>query len=157
MKNESGTYETRLRELALRHGVRYEVLPDMQVVDGQVVRVGFDVQLYGLHEHPEGVTPGCPECARVYAALREIAAWILPTEERPSRYEIEGFDRALHLAPDLTDRDEVRLEVKVLHRRDFFAPIDRCEKRCLAEMKQKLARLGVREGARRPRPPGPSR
>ncbi len=40
--------------------------------------------------------------------------------------------------------------MRIVHRHDPFAPIDRCEERCLNEMKQKLGRLGVREGRRRP-------
>jgi len=39
--------------------------------------------------------------------------------------------------------------VRILHRHDYFAPIDKCEERCLSDMKQKLRRLGVREGGRR--------
>ncbi len=140
--------EAHLRELAARHRVRYEVHPETQVVEHQLARVGFDLQLYGLHEHPEHVMPGCPECTKAYAALREIAQWILPTELRPSRYEIEGYHPELRAAPDLKARDEVRLEVAIVHRHDFFAPIDKCEERCLSEMKQKLRRLGVREGRR---------
>ncbi len=140
--------EAHLRDLVARHGARYEVRPEKESVDHHVAPVGFDLQLYGLHEHPEGVMPGCPECEEVYEALHEIAQWILPTEQRPSRYEIEGFDQALHAAPDIKDRDEVRLEVKIVHRHDYFAPIDPCEQRCLGEMKQKLQRLGMREGKR---------
>lgn len=144
----SGEQEAHLRELAHRHSVRFEVLPESQVYEHRIVRVGFDLQLYGLHVHPDGVMPGCSECVDVYSALQQIAEWILPTEERASGYEIEGFDRALHMAPDVKDRDEVRLEVKIVHRHDFFAPIDDCEKQCLSEMKEKLRRLGVREGRR---------
>jgi hypothetical protein len=142
--------EAHLRKLAARHGARYEVLPETQVIDDRRVRVGFDLQLYGLHEHPKAAMPGCAECSKVYAALCEIAEWILPKEQRPSRYEIQEPDRALHVAPDLKDRDEVRPEVKILHRHNFFAPIDKCEERCLSEMKEKLRRLGIREGTRRP-------
>ena len=140
--------EAHLRELVVRHAARYEVRPEKESVGDHVAPVGFDLQLYGLHEHPGGIMPGCPECTKVYAALHEIARWILPAEERPSRYEIEEFDHALHAAPDLKDRDEVRLEVKIVHRHDFFAPVDPCEERCLSEMKQKLHRLGMREGKR---------
>jgi hypothetical protein len=139
-----------LREVALRHGARYEVLPEMDVVDHRLVRVGFRLMLWGLHEHPQGVQPGCDECVKVYRDLERVAEWIMPKEERPSRYEIEAFDRGLHAAPDLKDRDEVRLEVKILHRHDAFSPIDACEERCLKEMKENLGKLGVREGTRRP-------
>jgi hypothetical protein len=120
------------------------------VREHEILRVGFDLQFYGVHEHPKGVTPGCQECVKVYSAMHQIAEWVLPTEYRPSRYEIEGYDRSLHVAPDLKNRDEVLLKVKIVHRHEYFEPIDKCEERCLSEMKQKLARLGVREGCYRP-------
>lgn len=142
---------TTLREIALRHGVRYEVSPEMNVVDHQIIKVGFDLKLWGLHAYPEGFMSGCRECERVYQDLRKIADWILPKDERPSRYEVEGFDSTLHEAPDFKDRDEVLLEVKILHRHDAFSPIDACEERCLKEMRENLAKLGVGEGTRRPR------
>ncbi|MBI5548454.1 MAG: hypothetical protein HY901_31615 [Deltaproteobacteria bacterium] len=147
---ETQEHVSHLRELALRHGARFEVLPETHVLDHKFVKVGFELQLWGLHEHPKGVTPGCHECVRVYAALKEIAEWVLPKEERPSRYEIRPFEPALHVAPDLKDRDEVLLEIKIVHRHDFFSPIDKCEERCLSEMRQKLGQLGMREGQRRP-------
>ena len=149
LENRTEDHAAHLRQLAARHGARFEVLPEMQVVNHGVIKVGFELQLWGLHEHPKGVMPGCQECVKTYAALKEIAAWILPKEERPSWYEIQGFDRALHMDPDVKDRDEVLLEVKILHRHDFFAPIDACEERCLREMRQRLGRLGMREGMRR--------
>lgn len=145
-----GSELPQLRRIASRHGVRYEVLPEMDLVDHQLVKVGFRLDLWGLHLHPKGVAPGCPECRAVYDELEKIAEWILPGDERPSRYEIEPFDRALHAAPGLKDRDEVLVEVKILHRHDAFAPIDACEERCLKEMKERLALLDVIEGPRRP-------
>jgi hypothetical protein len=141
-----------LRAVAARHGARYEVLPEMDVVDHRLAKVGFRLLLWGLHEHPRGVQPGCAECVQVYRDLAQIAEWIVPKEDRPSRYEIEPFDRGLHAAPDLKDRDEVRLEVKILHRHDWSAPIDPCEERCLADMRRNLRALGISEGPRRPRP-----
>jgi hypothetical protein len=147
--------EARLRDLAARIGARYEVFPDTEVVDHQIVRVGFELQLYALHEHEHerGAQIVGPECFKAYDELREIAEWIMPTASRPSRYEIEDFDRALHAEPGTSELGEIRLTVKILHRRDFFAPIDACEETCLEEMKEKLARLGVREGLRRAEQP----
>jgi hypothetical protein len=46
------------------------------------------------------------------------------------------------MAPDVKDRDEVLLEIKILHRHDFFATIDECEERCLREMRRRLGRFG---------------
>lgn len=104
--------------------------------------------MYGTHDHRETrLTPGCERCVQTFADLREIAEWIMPQEERPSRYEIEPFDRALRLSPTRKLRGEVVLTMKIVHRRDFFQPIDDCEQRCLGEMKRKLAELGAHPGS----------
>lgn len=147
--DRSLTGETTVPDLVRRHAVRFEVYPDEEIGDGgQRVRVGFRIQLWGLHEHPEGVLPGCEACQSVYENLRTIAEATLPTDQRKSRYEIEPFDSALYSAPERRDRDEVLLEVRVLHRHETFAPIDPCEERCLGDIRRRLGELGVREGPR---------
>ena len=75
----------------------------------------------------------------------------MPGEEgRASRFEVEGFDRAWHVAPkQRRARNEVVLVVKILHRRDVNRPVDECEQRCLKEMRARLAGLGIGEGVYR--------
>ncbi|MHB8420450.1 MAG: hypothetical protein ACYDCL_20445 [Myxococcales bacterium] len=146
--DETWSRKGQLRTLARRHAVRYEVLRELQPIGGALTPVGFDLRLWGLHEHPQGTMPGCPECVKVYAALKEIATWTLPEERRPSWYQIQPFDATLRVSPENRQRDEVLLEVQILHRHEFLSPIDSCEERCLAEMREKLAELGVPEGRR---------
>ncbi len=137
----------RLRNVVDRHSVRYEVWPAEELVNGKVVKVGFELQLYGTHEHGETrLTPGCERCVQTFQDLREIADWIMPKEERASRYEVEPYHSALSLSPTRGLRAEVVLTVKIVHRHGFFQPIDDCEQRCLAEMRTKLVELGVRQG-----------
>lgn len=137
----------RLRELAQAHQVCYEVWPELLMVKGQKVKVGYDLELYGVHDHPEEqIVPGCPHCQHTYLILRQIAGWILPTEARPSRYEIEPFDHAVHQTPKRGFQAEVVLCLKILHRHGFDQPIDECEERCLKEMREKLASIGVAQG-----------
>lgn len=136
-----------LRELVNRHRVYYEVWPENLALNEKTVKVGFDLQLNGVHEHAEGgILPGCHHCQQVYDDLRRIAEWIMPKEERPSAYEIEPFDRSLHQVPRHGLRLEVALTMKILHRHNFDQPVDACEERCLKEMRGKLADLGVKEG-----------
>ena len=138
---------SRLRELAQAHCVRYEVWPELLMAHGQMVKVGYDLELCGVHDHgEEQVVAGCPHCQHTYAVLRQIAEWILPADKRPSWYDIEPFDHALHEAPLRKFRPEVVLSVKILHRHGFDAPIDECEQRCLKEMRGKLESIGVAEG-----------
>ena len=140
----------RLRQIAERHQVCYEIWPERSVAGGQKVIIGFELQLCGTNSHVATKcgqpVPGCKYCSETYEDLRQIAEWILPTEERPSRYDISAFDRALHIAPRQRHaRSEVVLTVHILHRSDFNRDVDDCESRCLKEMRQSLSQLGIRQ------------
>lgn len=140
-----------LRDIARRHQVCYEVWPERSVAEGRKIQIGFELQLCGANTHTsnDGLdhpVPGCAHCVSTYGELRQIAEWILPREERPSRYEIGAFDRALHIAPrQRHSRAEVVLTVHILHRSDFNREVDDCENRCLKEMRQRLLQLGIRQ------------
>lgn len=140
-----------LRQIAERHQVCYEVCPEWSMSEGRKISIGFELDLCGINEHAtenaeSHPVPGCPHCSRTYEELREIAEWILPREERPSRYEIQPFDRALHLAPAKRHRRrEVVVTIVIMHRSDFNRPVDDCENLCLKEMRQRLAQLGIRQ------------
>ena len=142
----------KLRDLVQKHAVCYEVWPEWSLDRGKRVKVGFEIRLCGGnarcagHEgyHP---VPGCHVCRRTYEDLKEIAGCVLPSEKRASRYEIQTFDRALHVAPKgRGTRSEVVLTVKIMHRHGCNDPVDDCEELCLKETRGKLADLGVREG-----------
>lgn len=142
----------RLKDLVQRHAVSYEVWPEWSLDRGKRVKVGFELQLCGAnsrcaaHETVHHV-PGCHSCRRTYEDLKEVAEWMLPKERRASRYEIQTFDRALHIAPKgRGTRSEVVLSVKILHRHGINDPVDDCEELCLSEMRGKLAELGMAEG-----------
>jgi hypothetical protein len=125
-----------------RYQVCWEVWPEYLMVGGKERQVGFELELTGTPEPgSDHVGPGCPACRRVYAALRAIADWILPKEERPSRYEVGPYEQALRYSTVRGSRPDVTLSVKVLHRRGFDQPVEQCEVRCLEEMKQRLRRL----------------
>lgn len=150
-REDSNETVRRLKDMAEMHRVCYEVWPELLIVKGLQVKVGFDLELVGTHEHGTStLSPGCPRCIRTFEDLRQIAEWIMPEEERPSRYEIEPYDRALHEAAQRNFQPEVVLSMKILHRHGFDQPVDECEERCLKEMRSKLAELGVRAGEWRP-------
>jgi len=142
----------RLREIACSHQVCYEVWPERSVAEGRAIRIGFELQLCGANAHtsadgPNHPVPGCAHCVSTYGELQQIAEWILPREERPSRYEIQAFDHSLHIAPKKRkSRSEVVLTIHIMHRHDFNRPVDDCEDRCLKEMQQRLRELGIVEG-----------
>ena len=135
-----------LVDLVSRYQVCWEVWPESLMVAGKQQQVGFELELSGTHEPgTEHVSPGCPACHHVYGALLAIADWILPKEERPSRYEIGPYEQALRYSAVRGNRPDVTLSVKILHRRGFDQPVDQCEVRCLEEMKLRLKQLGACE------------
>ncbi len=142
-ENEGGVADG-LRELAELHTIRYEARKEYQVVDGEKRAIGFNLELYGTHDHGESsLEPGCPKCVRTFEDMKTIAESILPTGDRASQYEILPFDHALALDPGRGLRAEVVLKIKILHGQNYFAPVDECEEACLAEMKQRLKELGI--------------
>ena len=140
-----------LRGRIAEHTVRYEVWPHYDVVgrlgmDARRVIDGFDLELHGTHQHGHTfMTPGCELCHSTYQDLRRIADDILPTEQRPSEYEILPFDCALHSTAGRREM-EVVVTIRIRHRQEYFAPIDGCEERCLREMEAHLLALGVARG-----------
>ena len=142
----------RLLEIAEKHEVCYEVWPERSVAEGRKIQIGFELQLCGTNSHVAAAgdhpsVPGCEHCHSTYEDLRQIAEWVLPRDARPSRYEIGGFDRALHVAPHSRhSRNEVVLTIHILHRADFNRDVDDCEQDCLKEMRDSLKRLGIYEG-----------
>ena len=139
----------RLREIARRHQVCYEVWPERSVAEGRAIRIGFELQLCGTNTHissdgPTHPVPGCAHCLRTYHELRQVTEWILPKEERPSRYGIQAFDHALHIAPPKRHcRSEVVVTIQIMHRHNFNGAVDDCQDRCLKEMRERLTQLGI--------------
>jgi hypothetical protein len=135
-----------LADLVKRYQVCWEVWPEHLIIGGKQTQVGFELELSGTPDlGTDHIGPGCPACRHVYDALHAIADWILPREQRPSRYEIGPYEQTLRYSAIRGNRPDVTLSVKVLHRRGFDQPVDQCEVRCLEEMKQRLRRLGACE------------
>ena len=135
-----------LQALVRQHRVCWEVLPEQFPVEGQrPLHVGFNLFLYGAHAPDDHPVPGCEKCKRIYLDLRRITKWILPAEERQSRYEILFYDQAIGYSPVRGNRPDVTVTIKILHRSRYDMPIDECEVLCLNEMKGKLSDLGAQE------------
>jgi hypothetical protein len=153
-----------LRAIARKHQVCYEVWPERSVAEGRKIQIGFELQLCGTNSHVAAKgkqpVPGCEYCQSTYEDLKQIAEWILPQDERPSRYEIGAFDRSLHVAPHSRhSRSEVVVPIHIMHRTEFNREVDECENRCLKEMRDRLNQLEVCEGRWRSddeKPPGDS-
>ncbi|GJL53063.1 MAG: hypothetical protein NPIRA02_01950 [Nitrospirales bacterium] len=135
-----------LRMVVQDHRVCWEVLPEqIPVKDEAPLKVGFDLMLYGTHAVGEHHTPGCEKCKQIYRDLRKIANWVIPEEERPSRYEISIYESAIGYNRIRDNRPDVKLTIRILHRSEYDRPVDDCEIACLIDMKTKLSLLGVQE------------
>lgn len=81
----------------------------------------------------------------IYRDLRNIANWIIPKEDRHSRYEISIYESAIRYNRMRGNRLDVELTIKILHRSEYERPVDGCDVLCLNEMKTKLSLLGAQE------------
>jgi len=136
-----------LQQLAKQHKVCWDVWPLHHVDPATGMRaVGYQLELLGTHHEPSHTPgPGCDECLQVYKALRQIAEWIMPKEERDSVYRVRMFDHAMRFSQRRGFRKDVELVITIQHRAELTAPLDECETRCLQEMEHSLRALGARK------------
>ena len=137
-----------LKQLVVRHKVCWEVVPIWNVPrGGGQVKIGFEVDLFGTHDHPkEPPLPGCEECHTVFSDLRRIASAVLPPSDRPSRYAIGPYEASIALSPHRHMRKDVVLAIEIVHRDRFDRDIDDCETRCLHDIETALRALGACSG-----------
>ena len=140
-----------LQNVVRRHEVCYEVWPEWSGCGGRARRVGYCISLCGVNDRVDCVlghhVPGCPHCGLTYDGIRKIAEWITLREQPDSRFEIGPFDRAFHIAPrQRWSRNEITVNVKILHRNNVDGPVNDSLDRCLNNLRAELKRLCVHEG-----------
>ena len=148
--NESTVPED-LRDIVLRHQISYEVWPDWSGCGGRAKRIGYCVSICGVNDRVDcgggHHVPGCAHCALTYGEIRKVAEWITLKERPDCRFQIGPFDRAWHIAPrQRWSRNEIVVNIKILHSRNIDGPVNESQERCLNELRLELKRLGVREG-----------
>jgi len=138
-----------LKQLVGRHKVCWEVVPIWHIPrPGERVKIGFEVDLFGTHDHPkQPPIAGCAECHTVFSDLRRIANAVMPPNDRASRYVIEPYDVSISFSPRRHMRKDVLVAIDVVHRDHFDRDIDECEVRCLREIESALRALGVCPGS----------
>jgi len=145
-KKEASKTGEKLKSLVKEHKICWEVLPKkIPVKDGVPLKIGFNLMLHGTHPPGERPIPDSEKCRHIFSDLRKIARWIIPKEERHSRYEIIPFDRSLGYSRIRRNRPDVSLTIKIVHRSEVDRPVSECQVLCLNEMKAKLSELGVPE------------
>ena len=138
----------RIKDLVQRFRVCWEVYPQQAFNGTEMRNIGFSLELYGTHEPGIGhVSPGCIHCRTVQSALKDIAKWILPREERASRYEVSVDSQSLSYSPQRAERPDIRVTISILHRGTWDQSVDPCELRCLSDMEHALSDLEACKGA----------
>lgn len=141
-----------LRLIARQHQVCFEIWPVWSTVGEKRAQKGFELLLCGVNGHVirEGngshAVSYCTNCAHTYSELREIAEWILDLKRQPSRFEIYSFDHAPHMAPPHRHhRSEIVVTTAIFNSADHKPGDYGCESECLKEVRERLAKLGIRE------------
>lgn len=134
-----------LREFVREHRVHYEVKPEIVIRDSERLKVGFEVRAWAVHEKGAKALPGCEKCKDLASGLREVAEWLVPSDDRPTRVAIEPFEPRLYESSVVPGADEVAVSIRLVHQGEYERPIDACEERCLKEIRAKLKELGAQE------------
>jgi len=134
-----------LRALIRQYRVLWSILPKRLPESMNGHRIGFELELWGHHNHPAEVGLGeCFDCRRVSDLLRQIASTIIPTDcgfrllrgapvdSRSSIHPRDGFGRSL------------RLGIEVVCRNGSPAVAEQCDAGCLIVMRERLIDLGAR-------------
>ena len=133
-----------LVSIATSRGVRFEVLEDDQVVDGELLHTGLRIDLLAPSRHGEG----CPHraelaCPAVFEDLETIARAVLPSTDPDTSYSLDAFDHSLHIDPCRDYEADIRLSIHFRHRDGSHDPVDASLRRCVAETTAALEELGV--------------
>jgi hypothetical protein len=134
---------TDLTEWIQKHKVCWDLLPYYAVDGGPRIQIGFELDLFAQHLPSVVANPGCKECENVYKNLAQIARKALPTEFRPTKYEIQQFDASFHIRRETNLKTEIQVTVLIIHREGLFDPVNECERKCADEIEKHLKNMGV--------------
>lgn len=135
-----------LSEFAEAHRVSAEVFPHFEIHDHQRVQTGFDLTLLGFPSPPCAGDPGCKECERVHALLRDVALMAVPDAWHHAE---EPFDAAFHYRRETGWRPEIEIVVQ-LFPYGATRTVDAAALGELAEIRRRLREVGVSVGLQPP-------
>jgi len=128
-------------------GVSAEIRPHYDVCDHRCIQTGFDLTL--LTARPPGCSgnPGCTECERAHAALRDIALAVLTAGWG---HAVEPFEAAFHYRRETRWRPEIETVVEMLPPGPSPAIVGASASAALAAVRRGLHDLGVGDQFRPP-------
>lgn len=134
-----------LGEWIREHQVTWELLPHYEMHGHSRVGTGYDLALFARHPGPLHGDPGCPECFRIYAQLREVASAALPLGTHSSHVVFSPFHAAFHMRKESDWVPEVLLNVEITPHGPV-APAGLDERSYAKEMEDALLKLGAQPG-----------
>ena len=133
-----------LRAIVNRYQVFWGIAPKLLPESMNGNRIGFEIELWGTHDHPADAGKGeCFECGRMLDLLEGIAKWIAPRqcESRTTSGDAIDTRTTRHKRNGFGSKISVTLEV--LCRNGHLAVSSQCDAGCLFGMKEKLIALGA--------------
>lgn len=135
-----------LRALAQEFRVLWTILPKRLPACMNGHRIGFEVELWGTHNHPiEAGSGECFDCRRVLGVLEEIATLIAPSECVYRETRGTPIDSRSHLYPRDGFGRSIRLVIEVVCIGGSAAVAAQCDAGCLPGMRERLLAIGARQ------------
>jgi hypothetical protein len=138
--------EHAVRQCVREHQVCWEVAPINEMRGHDRIQVGYELRLFARHA-ARNTSPGSMAARTLHEKMSAVAAFVAPSECRPSRCEIAPFDASFHMRPESQWQPEVQLTVRIIHEEGYLRAIDACETRCAREIAARLHGLGAQEKA----------
>jgi len=132
-----------LVDLVRRYRMTWRTQPELAMHDGQLMPIGFTVQIIARYAHPaHPPLPDCPECAPVRRALRLVADAVVPKGEHVAWYNVQVLEAVQY---DGARDPALSATITVLHKGRENRPPDDLEIACVTEIRENLQELGVVE------------
>jgi hypothetical protein len=130
-----------LRSFVEAYRVIAEISPHYETSGGRRAQTGLDLTLLARPSSRCAADPGCLECQRVHALLRDLAHSILPGGWRDAA---EPFDAAFHYRRETGWQPEIEVVVE-MQPRAWSPPVEAIAQREMPEIRKRLREIGVGE------------
>jgi hypothetical protein len=133
------------REWARENRAAWELSPFVQMHQGQPVQVGYTLTLYA--RVPTEIPPSRERREAVLATwdrLRGIADALVAQEPEGTDIEVDAYDAEERFRRENGFRSEVTLYARIVHEKDYFAPVEAGDRERLRPLEERLRALGLR-------------
>lgn len=145
-----------LADAIRRFRIYYEVQRETAQYGERRIVVAVQVWLWATIPRGTGVLPGSPGCRAAVEALEAVAAEVISRGRATPAPDVEPFRWAPYASKQVTDADEVRVEINFRAPPGVDGPEQIRRERSLEEVRHALEALGVAQGFYRGGPPAPA-